>query len=87
MSGFILEDVLLRNVRIELEDLVSKMPQNLLAIVGLPLVIENRLYNCAAFIRKMRFLRYRQKLISPLIMNSMKQDGFQVVENFLKMQL
>ena len=82
-----LEDVLLRNVRIELEDLVSKMPQNLLAIVGLPLVIENRLYNCAAFIRKNEVLAIQAKLISPLIMNSMKQDGFQVVENFLKMQL
>ena len=60
-----LEDVLLRNVRIELEDLVSKMPQNLLAIVGLPLVIENRLYNCAAFIRKNEVLAIQAKTYIP----------------------
>ena len=70
LSGYtcqdlLLEDVLLRNVRIELEDLVSKMPQNLLAIVGLPLVIENRLYNCAAFIRKNEVLAIQAKTYIP----------------------
>ena len=41
------------------------MPQNLLAIVGLPLVIENRLYNCAAFIRKNEVLAIQAKTYIP----------------------
>ena len=42
------EDLLLEQSKEALIDFTKKQPKNLLCIVGLPLVIENRLYNCAA---------------------------------------
>ena len=44
------EDLLLKNARTELIRIASSIPSNLACIVGLPLSIKNRLYNCAAFL-------------------------------------
>ena len=42
------EDLLLEQSKEALIEFTKRLPKNLVAIVGVPLVIENRLYNCAA---------------------------------------
>lgn len=70
MSGYtcqdlFYEDILLNKIKKEFEDLVIKMPENLLAVIGLPLVIQNKLYNCAAIIRKNEVLGVQVKTYLP----------------------
>ena len=60
-----LEDLLLKKTKEEFIDLVKRMPENLLAIIGLPLMIGNNLYNCAAFARKNEVLAIQAKTFIP----------------------
>lgn len=53
LSGYTCQDlfyeqILLKGCQQALEDILLHMPTNRVVIVGLPLVIENKLYNCAA---------------------------------------
>lgn len=59
------ETILLEEAKKQLENLAIKMPCNLIAIVGLPLQIDNHLYNCAAFIKKGEVLAIQTKTYIP----------------------
>lgn len=59
------ESILLNESRKQLEILANKMPENLIALVGLPLKIENNLYNCAAFVIKDKILAIQAKTYIP----------------------
>ena len=44
------EDTLLKETRTQLQAIAAALPANLAAVIGLPLAIQDRLYNCAAFL-------------------------------------
>lgn len=59
------EELLLKESTKQFELLIQSMPENLVAIIGLPLQIENRLYNCAAIVQKNQILGIQAKTYIP----------------------
>lgn len=59
------ENLLLDEAKSEFIDLVTQMPENLVAVIGLPLVIENKLCNCAAITKKDEVLGVQVKTYIP----------------------
>lgn len=59
------EELLLKETKKQLIQLAQEMPENLVGLVGLPLVIEDKVYNCAAFIRKNEVLAIQAKTNIP----------------------
>lgn len=60
------EDILLKRSKQVLIELSYEIPENLAVVLGLPLVIQNKLYNCAAFVFNHKILGIYVKTYIPM---------------------
>ena len=74
------EHTLLNSAKQVLFEIVEELPENLVTVIGLPLEIENKLYNCAAICFNHDILGIQVKTYIPSY-NSMKQGGSRVLVN------